>query len=92
MWQVILIAAFPFIIGGVIKPLGPLDETIWKSKLAEVILSEEDNTANGQNPAFQNQFPIEDDIDGNYTLSDWVILLKHFALCNNDNLFDDFAY
>lgn len=64
MWQIILIAAFPFVIGGVIKPLEPLDEMIWKNKFAEVILSAEENTANEKNSVFHNQFQMEDDLEG----------------------------
>lgn len=64
MWQILLIAAFPFIIGSVIKPLEPLDETIWKNKLAEAILSAEEDTPNGKSTMLQNQFPMEDDVEG----------------------------
>lgn len=61
MWRFILVAAFPFIFGGVIKPL---DETIWKNRLAEVILTE-DNTSHDKSSMFRNQFSMEDDVEGN---------------------------
>lgn len=61
MWQIILLAALPFITGGVIKPL---DDSIWKNKLAEIILDVEDNTIDGKGPVFHNH--IEDGIEGNY--------------------------
>lgn len=64
MWHIILITAFPFIIGGVIKPLETLDEAIWKNKLAQVILSVEDNTPNDKKTVFHNPFVIEDDTEG----------------------------
>lgn len=67
MWLIVLLAVFPFIIGSVMKPLEHVDETIWNNRIAEIILSTEDNTAKEKNPFFYSHLMIEDGVEGNYT-------------------------
>lgn len=66
MWPIVLIAAFPFIIGSVIKPLETMDETIWNNRIAEMILSTEDQSLKDKSPFSHSQYMVEDDIKGNY--------------------------
>ncbi|CAG9822598.1 unnamed protein product [Phaedon cochleariae] len=60
MWQIILLAIFPHIIGLVVRPLDPIESPLWEEKLLEAMYPEEE-VPSSNSDSLKHRYPYDDE-------------------------------